>query len=64
MSYLRIDGDYNNPSWTCKDGCERSFQIVWSRQYKDDSGPQFCPFCGDEWDEIVEEFDEPEETSE
>lgn len=37
--------------------CDMRFNLVWNRNHAFD-GPEYCPFCGEEIEETVDERDE------
>mgnify|MGYP003552899621 CR=1 FL=1 len=56
MTTLRIIGDYNDPWCECGE-CDMRFQLIWNRNPVYDHA-EYCPFCGVEITEIVEDLDE------
>lgn len=46
------------PNLEC-DNCDMVFSVVWQRNPIYDE-PEYCPFCGDEVEEIIWESDEDE----
>ena len=47
------DTGMDAPNSHC-DGCDMNFMLIWERNPVYD-GPEYCPFCGEEIEEIVTE---------
>jgi hypothetical protein len=54
MSNLIVFGPYNNPEARC-DECGREFIFAYQKQFEGDT-IQYCPFCGEGIDEIIDEM--------
>lgn len=44
--------------------CESSFEIAYVEELVSDETPSFCPFCGEQIEDIQEEYIEDEELDE
>lgn len=53
MCNLIVFGEYNDQRTRCS-VCMREFVLMWQRQFHGDT-PDYCPFCGDGVDEIIDE---------
>ncbi len=56
MTKMRCTGDFNDPWLECDD-CGVSFQLVYNRSVETMHGIQYCPFCGDDVEEVVDELE-------
>ena len=54
MTILRLTGDFNNPELTC-DSCDANFHLYWQRSLIH-TKVMYCPFCGDEVEEVEDEL--------
>jgi hypothetical protein len=55
MAVIKLTGDYNDP-WSECSSCDMRFQLIWQRNAVY-SGPEFCPFCGEEVEETIDELE-------
>lgn len=55
MATMRLVGDYNEPEMQC-DECDMRFTLFWQRTPLHDK-IEYCPFCGVEVDEVVDELE-------
>jgi len=44
--------------------CESGFELAYHEEYVSSEYPTFCPFCGDNIEDITDEYIEEEETFE
>ena len=42
------------------ESCCRIFSVIWHNS--PEGGPQFCPFCGGDWEENVMDMDDEEQS--
>jgi hypothetical protein len=59
MTVLHLVGDFNDPSIECG-SCWISFKLYWQRDAVTKS-IAYCPFCGEEVEDTVDDMDKQNE---
>lgn len=62
MANMRLVGDFNAPEMEC-DACDVRFTLYWQRKAYT-TQVSFCPFCGEEVDETIDELTTPPQEQE